>query len=101
MPEILASILHVPDLSLLSDDQREEVLNAYMSGSHAVFIVWVPIMGLCLLLCFLINDRGLIRPDEKVQEKPQIPVLSSSEHGHSNESDVEMQAQEKLAGSVE
>lgn len=37
--EILASILRVPNLSTLTNVQKEEVLNAYMSGSKAVFIV--------------------------------------------------------------
>lgn len=85
---ILASILRVPDLSMLTNVEKEEVLGAYMSGSKAVFIVWVPIMGVCLLLCFLIKDKGLTRPEEK----PQVQEMSSSEAG-AGESDVEMQVQ--------
>ena len=27
--------------------------------------MWVPLMGACFLLCFLIKDRGLTRPEEK------------------------------------
>ena len=87
--EILASILRVPNLSSLTDVQKEEVLDAYMSGSRAVFVVWVPIMGVCLLLCFLIKDKGLTRPEEK----PQIQEVSGSEEGI-GESDLEMQVQE-------
>jgi predicted MFS family arabinose efflux permease len=87
--EILDSILRVPDLSALTNLEKEEVLNAYMSGSKAVFIVWVPIMGVCLLLCFLIKDKGLTRPEEK----PQVQDMSSSEVV-AGESDVEMQVQE-------
>lgn len=87
--EILASILRVPDLSLLTSVEKEEVLDAYMSGSKAVFIVWTPIMGVCLMLCCLIKDKGLIRPEEK----PQDREMSTSEVGAS-ESDVEMHLQE-------
>jgi MFS family permease len=87
--QILASILRVPDLSVLTSAEKNEVLDAYMSGSKAVFIVWVPIMGICLLLCFWIKDKGLSRPGEK----PQVQEVSSSETGH-GESDVEMQAHE-------
>jgi MFS family permease len=85
--EILASILHVPDLSVLSNVEKEEVLDAYMSASKTVFIVWVPIMAVCLLLCFLVKDKGLKRPEEK----PQIPEISSNEKGPSSESEVEKQ----------
>jgi MFS family permease len=88
--EILASILRVPNLSALTNFQKDEVLNAYMSGSKAVFIVWVPIMGVCLLLCFLIKDKGLTRPEEK----PQVQEMSSSE-AVAGESNLEMQAQDR------
>lgn len=64
--EILASILRVPDLSTLTAGQKEEVLNAYMTASRSVFLIWAPVMGLCLILCFLIKDKGLQRAEEKV-----------------------------------
>jgi hypothetical protein len=62
---ILASILRVPDLSQLSSIQQDEVLNAYMASSKAVFTMWAPLLGSCLLLCFLVKDRGLMRPGEE------------------------------------
>ena len=46
-------------------------------------------MGVCLLLCFLIKDKGLTRPEEK----PQIQETSCIEAGI-GESDLEMQVQE-------
>lgn len=88
--EILASILHVPSLTNLTSIEREDVLDSYMHASRAVFIVWVPIIGTCLALCLLIKDRGLTRPEEKLQ----VQETSNSEIGGSGESDVEMQAQE-------
>jgi hypothetical protein len=65
---ILAAILSVPDLTGLSHAQKEEVLNSYMGASHTVFLMWAPIMGACVLLCVLIRDRGLKRPEEKGKE---------------------------------
>ncbi len=87
---ILAAILRVPDLSTLSSIEREEVLDSYMAASHAVFIVWLPIMAVCLLLCFLIKDKGLTRPDEKPRVQ-ELEDTSSVEVDGSGGSDVEMQ----------
>ncbi|KFY93128.1 hypothetical protein V500_03897 [Pseudogymnoascus sp. VKM F-4518 (FW-2643)] len=64
---ILESTLSVPDMSSLTEAQKEEVLDAYLVGSRSVFTMWVPLMGVCFLLCFLIKDRGLKRPEEKVE----------------------------------
>jgi predicted MFS family arabinose efflux permease len=89
---ILASILRVPDLPTLSTIQQSEVLDAYMSASKGVFYMWVPLMGSCLALSFLIKDKGLTRPEEK----PPSPDMSGSETGEAVESDVEMQAQVEL-----
>jgi hypothetical protein len=47
---VLASILKVLDLTNLPSAQKNEVLDAYMDASRAVFMVWVPIMGVCLAL---------------------------------------------------
>lgn len=62
---IMASVLKVPDLSMWSMEEGELILDAYMEASRGVFIIWAPIMGVCLFLCFLIKDRGLQRPEEK------------------------------------
>ncbi|RDL37184.1 putative mfs transporter protein [Venustampulla echinocandica] len=67
MSQVLASILHVPDMSSLSGTQKGEVLDAYMKASRGVFIVWLPIMAVCLGMCVFIKDRGLMRPEEKAQ----------------------------------
>jgi hypothetical protein len=90
--EILASILRVPDLSRLSSIEKQEVLNAYMDASKGVFTVWPALMGVCLALCLLINDKGLTRPEGKVQQ----PEASGSGIGVGGESDVEMHVQEAL-----
>ncbi|KAF5692414.1 tetracycline efflux transporter [Fusarium denticulatum] len=46
---------------VLPDSMRQvpAVLDAYMSASHSVFILQVPLIGLCLLGTAFITDRGL------------------------------------------
>lgn len=48
------------------------VLDAYMAGSHAVFILQVPLIGLCLLGTVLIRDRGLEPPGDPVSGESPI-----------------------------
>ncbi|EXJ85735.1 hypothetical protein A1O1_06103 [Capronia coronata CBS 617.96] len=50
------------------------VLDAYMKAMRNVFIIQVPLIGLCLLGCLLITDQGLERPDER-------PVQAVQEDG--------------------
>lgn len=69
---ILASILKVPDLSNVDLGSKEKVLDGYMAASRAVFIVWVPLIGVCLLLTFFIKDKGLQREEEKVEEAAEV-----------------------------
>ena len=71
------------------------MLKSYMKASHAVFLLWVPLMGACLLLCILIKDKGLTRPEEKEKARAQETSGSELEIEGSGESDVEMQAQGK------
>jgi hypothetical protein len=46
---------------VLPDSMREVpgVLDAYMSASHSVFLLQVPLIGACLLATAFIKDRGL------------------------------------------
>jgi MFS family permease len=51
----------------------DEVLDAYMAASRAVFILQVPLIGTCFLGCFFVKDRGLqppAEPGEKADEPP-------------------------------
>lgn len=105
---ILASILSVPDLNKLTTGQRNEVLDAYMGASRSVFLLWVPIIGVCLCLCVLIKDKGLQRPDEKpiIREEQQEEENSGSvtgseivvEHEAGRERDLESGEGEKVVG---
>ncbi|RFU24666.1 hypothetical protein B7463_g11667, partial [Scytalidium lignicola] len=67
--QILDSILYVPNLDSLTAEQKNVVLDSYMASSHVVFIMWVPMMGVCLLLCSLIKDKGLKRPGEDEEKE--------------------------------
>lgn len=70
--KIRSSTYSVPDLSSLNDEQLQGTLDAYMAGSRAVFIFFVPLIGVCLLGCIFIKDRGLQRAEER--EKSEAPV---------------------------
>lgn len=85
---VLAAILKVPDVSILTSVQADQVLDAYMAASRAVFLLWAPIIGTCLILCVFIKDKGLQRAEEKKQEPVE---LSGNENGGAGESDLEMQ----------
>lgn len=68
---IRSSTYSVPDLSSLSDVQLEGILDAYMAGSRAVFIFFVPLIAVCLVGCIFIKDRGL----QRAEEKSEVPIL--------------------------
>lgn len=68
----------VPDLT---GDDMETVLDAYMAASHAVFILQVPLIGVCLLGCLLVKDRGLTPPDEVCLEQAVRSVEDESQPG--------------------
>ncbi|CAG9986520.1 unnamed protein product [Clonostachys byssicola] len=57
------------------------VLDAYMAASHSVFILQVPLIGLCFLGNFFIRDRGLELPDEKSPVQEQEPEQAGGERG--------------------
>ncbi|KAF7558268.1 hypothetical protein G7Z17_g47 [Cylindrodendrum hubeiense] len=51
------------------------VLDAYMAGSRAVFILQLPLIGLCLLGTVFIRDRGLEPPGDSLEEPPAVVVI--------------------------
>ncbi|KAH6713677.1 MFS multidrug transporter-like protein [Leptodontidium sp. MPI-SDFR-AT-0119] len=77
--DILATILSVPNVTNLSSVEKEQVLDAYMDASRALFILWLPVMGICLALCLLIVDNGLTRPEEKDWQQ-QDPMMFGTAH---------------------
>ncbi|KAG9189297.1 hypothetical protein G6011_06165 [Alternaria panax] len=70
-----------PDFESLNPQQIKHVLQAYATASRTVFIMNVPFMGLCLLGCFFIRDRGLQRSDE-VMKGVEMKPRQDSGSGH-------------------
>lgn len=56
-------------VQIVTRADQDLVLDAYMLASRAVFILQVPLIGLCFIGCILIKDLGLQRPEEAVMEK--------------------------------
>ncbi|KAJ5233012.1 hypothetical protein N7468_005968 [Penicillium chermesinum] len=66
------STYSLPDKSSVSPEQWSQILDSYSKASHSVFILQVPLIGICFLACVFIRDRGLERPkdaDEIEEEK--------------------------------
>lgn len=55
----------------LTAAQLVEMQGAYAQASRSVFVYMTPVIGLCLILCVFIRDRGLSRKEERQQNKPQ------------------------------
>lgn len=55
----------------LTAAQLVEIQDAYARASRSVFIYMTPVIGLCLILCVFIRDRGLSRKEERQQNKPE------------------------------
>ncbi|KAI0166549.1 major facilitator superfamily domain-containing protein [Xylariaceae sp. FL1272] len=56
-------------LPSLTGPGRDIVLDAFMAASRAVFILQLPLLGLCFLGCFFLKDRGLQPMEEEEEEK--------------------------------
>ncbi|KXG54659.1 Major facilitator superfamily domain, general substrate transporter [Penicillium griseofulvum] len=54
----------LPSRANLSTDEWASILLSYSKASHAVFILQVPLIGVCFLACMFVRDRGLERPKE-------------------------------------
>lgn len=68
----------------LSTDQTEQVMDAYMSGMHDIFVMYAPIIGICFICAVLIKDNGVAEKDANKQPPPP-----KSEHsGESSENVV-------------
>lgn len=63
----------LPSRANLSDNEWSAILLSYSKASHAVFILQVPLIGVCFLACLFIRDRGLERPKEpeEIEEEKQ------------------------------
>lgn len=70
---ILDSVFSPPNLSGLSDEQKQNVSNAYVAAIRSVFYLWAASIGICLLLMIFIKDHGLKRRDEEEHNDSPIP----------------------------
>ncbi|KAE8353058.1 hypothetical protein BDV28DRAFT_165200 [Aspergillus coremiiformis] len=73
LPEGYQHLAHstysLPSRSDVSDADWVHIVSAYAKASRGVFILQVPLIGICFLLCFFIKDRGLERPKETGEEE--------------------------------
>lgn len=63
-PEYSSLASSTYDLPDMPGGMPSSVLDAYMSASHAVFVLQVPLIGICFLGTILIKDKGLAFADE-------------------------------------
>jgi hypothetical protein len=66
---IRESTFAAPNLSTLDATSRDHILNAYTSASRSVFIMWVAVIGVCVLLMVFVKDNGLQRKEEQVDAR--------------------------------
>jgi MFS family permease len=71
-------------LPVLGEADEEVVRVAYMKAIRTVFVVLAPMMGVCLVLCLLIKDRGLQRPEEREAARAEAAVKEGKEVGGKN-----------------
>ncbi|PKX98652.1 putative MFS transporter [Aspergillus novofumigatus IBT 16806] len=95
------STYSLPSQSDISASDWSQVLDAYAKASRGVFILQVPLIGLCFAACLFIRDRGLERPKEPGEEEeerntaqqksdeeaPPTEPSEKSNKGHNNEVD--------------
>ncbi|KAL4985436.1 major facilitator superfamily domain-containing protein [Aspergillus falconensis] len=74
LPEGYKSLAHstysLPSRESIPDAEWSAIIEAYAAASRAVFILQVPLIGACFLLCIFIRDRGLERPKDPNEEVP-------------------------------
>lgn len=68
--KIKASVFSVPDLSGLSEEQKNMILDTYTLASRSVFYFWVGCIAICWLLMVFIKDKGLQRKEEREMVEP-------------------------------
>lgn len=64
------------------DEILAMVLDAYMAASRGVFMLQIPFIGVCLLGCVFIKDRGLAHP---VEEEDGWTRPQEQQHGDDKE----------------
>ena len=75
---LVHSAYRLPDFATFTAEEERIVVHSYREAVRTVFIVLTPLMGISLLGCGFIKDRGLQREEEKKtegQSTPEAPGL--------------------------
>lgn len=70
------------------------IVNAYNKASHAVFILHVPLVGVALLCCLFIQDKGLNKPEEKDASTAKETPNAVTESTATTQVDIDVEAGE-------
>ncbi|KAE8154060.1 major facilitator superfamily domain-containing protein [Aspergillus avenaceus] len=62
--QITSSVYALSSLQL-TPEQTEKVMDAYMAGIHANFIMYAPVIGVCFICAILVRDNGVAEKDHK------------------------------------
>lgn len=92
----------LPDKSSIPAADWESIVNAYVKASHSVFVFQVPLVGICVLACVFIRDKGLRKPEDiKKDDAKEKDItasqattqvdLEATEHEDDNQHDLENQ----------
>lgn len=84
---LVDSTYTLPDRASVADADWEQILTAYAKASRAVFILQVPLIGVCLLACVFIRDRGLEGPRGPDEEGGNSEAQQELENEQSNTKD--------------
>ncbi|ORY78171.1 major facilitator superfamily domain-containing protein [Protomyces lactucae-debilis] len=71
---LTASAYELPNLINLNPAQIEQILKTYERASKTVFYMYVPLLGLCLLGCLLVRDKGLEYKEQSSVHAPRPEV---------------------------
>lgn len=58
----------LPDQSSIPAADWDSIENAYLKASHSVFTFQLPLVGVCVLTCVFIRDKGLKKPEDVKEE---------------------------------
>jgi MFS family permease len=87
--DLAHSVYTKPNYSLYDAADQEVILGAYEKASHAVFVLYAPVAGICLLCCVFVKDRGLQRKEEVEAERIAQEMAKNSKEDVDNQKDVE------------
>lgn len=88
------STYSLPSKSSVPAAEWTQILHAYANASRSVFILQVPLIGVCFIACLFIRDRGLeMRKDQGGEDeekaKRQAETAPTTEDDSGNDSNLE------------